>query len=371
MPKLQSANGRLNVLSKSGCFFYYLFLLFELCHITISLQEWINNSSRPPRCSVVSHLHPQPLRQDFGARDVFKAAKKGSAGLLLLLWVWKTWSQWGFVTSNTQERWEFGNAWGTANSHYDSQMLQVLECPITQRCTTSDCMKVTPIFWRWHSPNPWAHCWGCRTAPGQWEGRARGTRTWWLAERAGECHHHAHTSQSHQEQLSFAASKAGRGQVNIGEEKQQGHIFLCKGPKAVRGVDGRKCFCFRLENAKERLHKLFSVLEEEWIDLKDRWCLWNMQIKLSWSKQLPFHCPELQTERNDSQETKHVLKGRRWEGRLHQEENGGSMEKNIPDLLLTAVLGKRKKQPTTHSKTMPHRRAEFQNILKSNCYYWF
>lgn len=65
MPKLQSANGRLNVLSKSGRFFYYLFLLFELCHITISLQERINNSSRPPRCGFVPHLHPQPLRQDF------------------------------------------------------------------------------------------------------------------------------------------------------------------------------------------------------------------------------------------------------------------------------------------------------------------
>lgn len=68
---------------------------------------------------------------------------------------------------------------------------------------------------------------------------------------------------SHQKQLSFAASKAGRGQVNIGEEKQPGHIFLCKGPKAVEGVDGMKCYCFRLENAKEWLHKLFSVLEEE------------------------------------------------------------------------------------------------------------
>lgn len=51
--------------------------------------------------------------------------------------------------------------------------------------------------------------------------------------------------------------------MNIGEEKQLGHIFLCKGPEAVGGVDGMKCFCLRLENAKEWLHKLFSVLEEE------------------------------------------------------------------------------------------------------------
>lgn len=57
MPKLQSANGRLNVLSKSGCLFYYLFLLFEPCHITISLQERINNSSRVAAVSCHTSAH--------------------------------------------------------------------------------------------------------------------------------------------------------------------------------------------------------------------------------------------------------------------------------------------------------------------------
>lgn len=62
--------------------------------------------------------------------------------------------------------------------------------------------------------------------------------------------------------MSFAASKAGR-QVNVKAVKQLGHIVLSKGPKAVRCVDGMKHFCLRIENAKELLHKLFSVVEEE------------------------------------------------------------------------------------------------------------
>lgn len=63
--------------------------------------------------------------------------------------------------------------------------------------------------------------------------------------------------------VSFAASKAGRRQVNLQEVKQLGHIHISKGPKAVEGVDGPKHFCLRIENAKELLHKVFSVLQEK------------------------------------------------------------------------------------------------------------
>lgn len=131
MPKLQSANGRLNVLSKSGCFFYYLFLLFELCHITISLQERINNSSWPPlQCGVTPP--PTAPATGFGWKGLFNAAKKGSAGLLLLLWVWKTSMQWGFVICTRDENLGMCGGLQTATM---TQKLQALKCPIMQRCT--------------------------------------------------------------------------------------------------------------------------------------------------------------------------------------------------------------------------------------------
>lgn len=56
------------------------------------------------------------------------------------------------------------------------------------------------------------------------------------------------------------------------------------------------------------------------------------------------------------------------EGRLHQEENGDSMEKNIPDLLQQLFLGKGSKQHIV--RPCQHRRAEVQNNLKGNCDYW-
>lgn len=63
--------------------------------------------------------------------------------------------------------------------------------------------------------------------------------------------------------VSFAASKAGRRQVNVHEVKQLGHIHISTGPKAVGGVDSTMHFCLRIENAKELLHKVFSVLQEK------------------------------------------------------------------------------------------------------------
>lgn len=181
MPKLQSANGRLNVLSKSGCFFYYLFLLFEPCHRTISLQERINNSPRPPRCSVVSHLHPQ----HFCARDVLKAAKERRAGLLLLLWVWKTWmleasgDLW-YPIHKREESFGMCGWLRTATAtlecckHWSAQFCRDAH---EDKVTAWRCL--TPICWRWQSPNPWALCssWGCRTAARHWECRARETHT--------------------------------------------------------------------------------------------------------------------------------------------------------------------------------------------------
>lgn len=64
MPKLQSANGRLKLMSRSGCFLYYLFLLSKPCHRTILLQETINNSSQLPRCTCCAHLQPVPCKRD-------------------------------------------------------------------------------------------------------------------------------------------------------------------------------------------------------------------------------------------------------------------------------------------------------------------
>lgn len=282
-------------------FFIIYFLLFELCHITISLQEWINNSSWPPRC-----VTPPPTAPVTG------------------FW-WKGWRKevLACFCSVGFEKPACLKPVGICDIQYTTEM-RILEC-VWGKCKQ-------PLW-----PSKPASI----SVPNY---AAMKVRTKWL--------------QSHQKQLSFAASKAGRGQVNIGEEKQPGHFFLCEGPGAVGGADGMKCFCFRLENAKEWLHKLFCVLEEEWIDLKDRWCLWNMQIELSWSKQLPFHCLELQTERNDSQETKDLLKGRRWrrktasrgEWRQHGKEYSWPPTNSCSwgEKPRTAT-----KPPPTYSKTMP------------------
>lgn len=80
----------------------------------------------------------------------------------------------------------------------------------------------------------------------------------WQGEQMDVAASLTHTSaKATESNVSSAASKAGRWQVNVREAKHPGLS------KAVGGVDGMKHFCLRIEKAKELLHKLFSVLKEE------------------------------------------------------------------------------------------------------------
>lgn len=161
MPKLQSANGRLNVLSKSGCFFFYhLFLLFELCHITISLQGGINTSSRPPRCGVVSRLHPRPCDSILVEGTCSTLLRKEVLACCCFVGFEKTW-----MLEARRDLWypihrrdkNFG-MWGGLQTV--STTLKSCKYWSVQLCSDAHENKVTalrcltPIFWRWHSPNP-------------------------------------------------------------------------------------------------------------------------------------------------------------------------------------------------------------------------
>lgn len=87
MPKLQSANERLKLMSRFGCFLYYLFLLFKLCCATPLLQEMLGNHSL--QCVVQLSTTSAWKTQGFTSNGIVVTSVTCQRIELWCLWKWK------------------------------------------------------------------------------------------------------------------------------------------------------------------------------------------------------------------------------------------------------------------------------------------
>lgn len=211
MPKLQSANERLKLMSRSGCFLYYLFLLFKLCYATPLLQEMLGNHSL--QCVVQLSTTSAWKTQGFTSNGIVVTSVTCQRIELWCLWKWKYCHQ-----ERLPQNWRALKApkgKTATNVRIKSLYRPARVCGFPQMTKPATDSKVTlqgqgPAEPEWQQgQGVRGQC--CRWLPGRAQGR--------------HCQTHTHASaKATESNVSLAARKAGRQQVKAWEAEQAGHI---------------------------------------------------------------------------------------------------------------------------------------------------